>query len=274
MFDKNELDKIVSDLTLQKRYFSSTRATATAAAAASAQGESSTTIKPAKSKKIAIFMCGPTASGKTSIKHIIAKQNKIDKFVNLDQDEVGRVLKKKYGEEDRDIVRKTTLFHLLPNVIQKKENVIVDRTCRDVTDTIKSMNLAKNAGYYIIVAFVYVDKEEGKRRLIDRNKKGRKVPIEVFEDIYNDYEKRIIKRYFAERKFPYNEIVLFDNSGEKPTPLLIKYNNKIKVTRGKEDMLFYGTTIKNIKSNLTKKKGGVKVSKKKIKRNTMKKRRR
>lgn len=255
MFDRESLGLIVKELTVTNKRRVREREVSGAAASATAasQTQGVRSIKP-QSKKYAIFMCGPTASGKTSIKQIIAKQNKIDTFVNLDQDEVGRVLKEKYGEESRDVVRKTTLFHLLPNVIEDNKNVIVDRTCRDVKDTISSMYLAKKAGYYIIVVFVYIDKEEGRKRLLERNKKGRIVPVEVFENIYNDYENRLIKRYFVERQFPYNEIVLFNNSGTKAEPLFIKYNNKTKITRGKEEELFYGMPIKDIQKNLTHKK--------------------
>tara|TARA_Y100000780_G_scaffold232389_1_gene263394 strand:+ start:161 stop:964 length:804 start_codon:yes stop_codon:yes gene_type:complete len=199
---------------------------------------------------IAIFMCGPTASGKSTIKQYIAKGNKLDSYVNLDQDEVSKIFK----DKTRDFVRKTTLHTLFPKIIDMNKNIIVDRTCRDVTDTIIAMNYAKNMGYYIILAFSYVDKDVGLERLIKRNKKGRVVPTDIYENIYDDYENRIIKRYFIEREIPYDEIVLFDNNGKQVKQIMYKKKDKLRISKDKDDFLFYGTTLRDIAYGLNNKK--------------------
>jgi len=227
----------------------------------------SQTATSSNKKPIAIFMCGPTASGKSTIKQYIAKGNKLDSFVNLDQDEVS----KHFPEESRDYVRKTTLHALLPRIFELGQNVIIDRTCRDVTDTIASMKQADESGYYIILAFSYIDKEKGLERLIKRNKKERKVSIEVYEDIYKDFENRIIKRFFIQRKIPYNEIVLFDNSGKQVKQILYKKGDKMRISTGKEEFLFYGTSLKDISIGLNKK-GGRSIKRKYKKKTTQHKR--
>jgi hypothetical protein len=199
-------------------------------------------IKPPKKQPISIFLLGPPATGKSSIKKIIIKNKKLNRYVDLDQDNVSQI----YSDKSRDFVRDTTINNLFPEALRRYENIVVDRTGRDVRDTLKMMEQSMAKRYHTVLICVYTDRNIAKRRLIKRNEEGdRVVPVKVFDDIYDDFENRIVWRYFIDKRtiLPVNEILLINNT-ERLNILLHKFNERILVC--KKDEKFYKYIVNDL----------------------------
>ncbi len=199
-------------------------------------------IKPPKKQPISIFLLGPPATGKSSIKKIIIKNKKLNRYVDLDQDSVSQI----YSDKTRDFVRNATINHLFPEALKRNENIVVDRTGRDVRDTLKMMEQSIAKKYHTVLISVYTDRNIAKRRLVKRNEESdRIVPIKVFDDIYDDFENRIVWRYFIDTRtiLPVNEILLVNNT-ERLNILFHKFNERILVC--KKDERFYNYIVNDL----------------------------
>jgi len=134
--------------------------------------------KPAK-HKIALFICGASGTGKTSIADKFLRDAKIKtSFVYLNIDnikEVGR-------EEARRIFN-----HSLKRSIEDGYSVFYDGTCRNKKDVSDTMKLLKSKKYKIILGMTYASLPTALKRLEDR--KGQFVSESVAKDIYQHMKK-------------------------------------------------------------------------------------
>jgi predicted ABC-type ATPase len=132
-----------------------------------------------KKYKLALFICGASGTGKSSLRYKFLNDAKIKtSFVYLNIDDIREV-----GREEARVI----FNHSLVRAIEDGYSIFYDGTCRnkkDVSDTIK---LLKSKNYKIILAMTYTSLPTALKRLEDRQ--GQFVSESVARDIYQHMSK-------------------------------------------------------------------------------------
>lgn len=166
-----------------------------------------------KKHKVAIFVCGASGTGKTTMRYKFLNDAKIKTslvYINLDDiKEVGR-------EEARKI-----LNHSLLRAIEDGYSIFYDGTCRNKSDIKETMRLMKSKDYKIIMGMTYTTLPTALRRLEERREQY--ISEKDAKDIYQHMSK--------------NAEVYMDS---KDIDELYLYNNEVKTT------LIFKRTSKNV----------------------------
>lgn len=132
-----------------------------------------------KKYKLAIFICGASGTGKTTMRHQFLRDLKIKTtFVYLNLDDI-----KEVGlEEARNLLRGIT-----NRVIEDGYSIFLDGTCRNKQETVDKIKLLNSKGYKVIVGMVYASLPVVLKRLDER--RGQYVSETVAKDIYQHMKK-------------------------------------------------------------------------------------
>jgi predicted ABC-type ATPase len=164
-----------------------------------------------KRHKIAVFICGSSGTGKTSMRYKFLNDAKIKtSFVYLNMDtikEVGR-------EEARRI-----LNYSLTRAVDDGYSIFYDGTCRNKGDIQDVMKRLKAKGYKIVLGMTYTTLPTALKRLEERQQQF--VSESVAKDIYQHMSKNA-EVYMSIKDI--DEIYLYNN--EITTTLIYKKTAK------------------------------------------------
>lgn len=136
-------------------------------------------VRKPKKNKVALFICGASGTGKSSIRYKFLKDAKIKtSFVYLNIDNI-----KEVGREEARII----FNHSLLRAIDDGYSIFYDGTCRNKKDVSDTMKLLKSKNYKIILGMTYTSLPTALKRLEDR--RGQFVSETVAKDIYQHMKK-------------------------------------------------------------------------------------
>lgn len=170
-----------------------------------------TGVSKPKKYKIAIFSCGASGTGKSSMRDKFIRDAKVKTslvYLNIDNiKEVGR-------EEARVIFNK-----LIDKTMNEGYSLFYDGTCRNKKDMTELMKKLKSKDYKIIVGITYTTLPTALKRLEDR--RGQYVSETVARDIYQHMKKNA-ETYMSLDQI--DELYLYNN--EETTKLIFKRKEK------------------------------------------------
>ena len=135
-------------------------------------------VKP-KKHKLAIFICGASGTGKTTMRDKFLRDAKIKTtFVYLNLDDI-----KEVGLEEARIL----LFKLTKRIIENGYSVFFDGTCRNKIETVDTIKTLKSKGYKIILGMTYTSLPTALKRLDER--RGQYLSESAAQDIYQHMTK-------------------------------------------------------------------------------------
>lgn len=134
--------------------------------------------KPTK-HKVAMFLCGSSGTGKTSIRYKFLNDAKIKTtFVYLNLDNI-----KEVGREDA----RRILNHSLTRAVEDGYSIFYDGTCRNKKDIQDVMKFLKTKNYKIVLGMTYTTLPTALKRLEER--RNQFVSESVAKDIYQHMTK-------------------------------------------------------------------------------------
>lgn len=177
-----------------------------------------------KKHKLAIFICGASGTGKTSMRYKFLNDAKIKtSFVYLNIDDI-----KEVGREEARVI----FNHSLLRAIEDGYSVFYDGTCRNKRDVSDTMKLLKSKNYKIILGMSYTSLPVALKRLEDRQ--GQFVSESVAKDIYQHMTKNA-DVYMDMKEI--DQVYLYNN--ENTTTLIFKKTKKeVQCLLPKEDFYF------------------------------------
>ncbi len=190
---------------------------------------------PKPEQPLAIFMCGPAGSGKTTIRGPLLEDLGIDddNIIKADPDEIIQSFEqwKGPGRMQCHSASSYILYDILmPIFAASGYHVVFDTTCRDVGFAEKFMRLLKKHGYYIIMSSVYVSKKTALKRTEERGRiSGRVVPRQFVELIYDQFMKAA-KQYMKTKEI--DEIRLFNNEGSSAIMIFHRKDGEVLLKEG------------------------------------------
>ncbi len=170
-----------------------------------------TGVAKPKKYKIAIFSCGASGTGKSSMRDKFIRDAKVKtSLVYLNIDNI-----KELGREEARVV----LNKLIDKSIDEGYSIFYDGTCRNKKDTTELMKKLKSKDYKIIVGITYTTLPTALKRLEDR--RGQYVSETVARDIYQHMKKNA-ETYMSVDQI--DELYLYTN--EETTKLIFKRKEK------------------------------------------------
>jgi predicted ABC-type ATPase len=183
-----------------------------------------TGVSKPKKNKLAIFICGASGTGKTTMRHKFLRDAKIKTtFVYLNLDDI-----KEVGLEEA----RRLLQILTKRVIEDGYSLFYDGTCRNKQDTIETMKTLKNKNYKIVLGMTYTSLPTALKRLDER--RGQYVSESVARDIYQHMTKNA-ETYMDLKEI--DELFLYNNE-ENVTLIFRKSNKLVECLMPKTDFYF------------------------------------
>jgi len=181
-------------------------------------------IAKPKKNKLAIFICGSSGTGKTTMRHKFLRDARIKTtFVYLNLDDI-----KEVGlEEARKLLQSLT-----KRVIEQGYSLFYDGTCRNKQDTIETMKTLKSKDYKIILGMTYTSLPTALKRLDER--RGQYVSESVAKDIYQHMTKNA-ETYMDLKHI--EELYLYNNE-ENVTLIFKKTNKRVECLMPESDFYF------------------------------------
>lgn len=186
--------------------------------------------KPPKSP-LAIFICGVSGSGKTSIINQIKKEFKLSKFAYINPDEV--IMKLPYWKKTHDtaslypLISSVFLEEFEERVFKSKHHFIYDKVCRFPDMQLYLFPILKKLGYTIKYIVNYVSLETSKKRVHERAKtEHRDLSDKYIENIYKTIQQEyslILKKHFRK----WIDEIRFYNMEKEPRLILQQKGNII-----------------------------------------------
>jgi predicted ABC-type ATPase len=179
--------------------------------------------KPRK-HKLAIFICGSSGTGKSSMRYKFLNDAKIKtSFAYLNIDDI-----KEVGREEARIIFNRALMR----AIDDGYSIFYDGTCRNKKDISIVMKYLKSKNYKIVLGMTYTTLPTALKRLEDR--RNQFVSESVAKDIYQ-HMSRNAEVYMDMKEI--DEVYLYNN--EDTTTLIFKKSAKeVQCLRPNEDFYF------------------------------------
>lgn len=180
-------------------------------------------VKP-KKHKLAIFICGASGTGKTTMRHKFLRDAKIKTtFVYLNLDDI-----KEVGLEEA----RRLLQALTKRVIENGYSLFYDGTCRNKNDTIETMKSLKARDYRIILGMTYTTLPTALKRLDER--RGQYLSESAAKDIYQHMTKNA-ETYMDLKQI--DELYLYNNENNV-TLIFRKSNKRVECLMPESDFYF------------------------------------
>lgn len=200
------------------------------------------------------IMMGPPAAGKSSIKRTF----NINNYVNIDLDEIKKILVRCFPNEDSvkgfAVIGNLKRFarQLLKLSIRDKMNVLFDTTGRMTDLTTEIIEETKQANYKQIFVIVYTSLENCISRASSRNNlepdrppMSSRLITEAYESFINKGASTGTISYYllanSELTNNADELYIFDNNGTEPELLFKRVNGVVEIA--KETPNFYNMSI-------------------------------
>jgi predicted ABC-type ATPase len=177
-----------------------------------------------KKHKIALFICGSSGTGKSSMRYKFLNDTKIKtSFVYLNIDDI-----KEVGREDARLI----FNHSISRAIEDGYSIFYDGTCRNKKDVSETMKLLKSKNYKIILGMTYTSLPTALKRLEER--RNQFVSESVAKDVYQHMSKNA-ESYMEMKEI--DEVYLYNN--ENNTSLIFKKTEKeVQCLLPNEDFYF------------------------------------
>lgn len=179
--------------------------------------------KPRK-HKIAVFICGASGTGKSSMRYKFLNDAKIKTsfaYINLDDiKEVGR-------EEARRVMN-----HALTRAVEEGYSIFYDGTCRNKKDIQEVMKYLKTKDYKIVLGMTYTTLPTALKRLEER--RNQFVAESVAKDVYQHMSKNA-EIYMDLKEI--DEVYLYNNE-ETATLIFKKTDKEVQCIRPDEKFYF------------------------------------
>jgi predicted ABC-type ATPase len=176
-------------------------------------------------RKIALFLCGGSGTGKTSSRERILLDAKLTTpYVYINVDTLRTELSQK---EAQDMVH-----HLVEKSITEGKSFVLDATCRNTGTIIGYMNHAKQAGFKVVLSMVYASLATTLDRVERRT--HQQVPVSVVKGIFTEL-KRKADRYMHVESI--DEVFLYNNE-HTTTLLFTKQNDTISCRHPRMNFYF------------------------------------
>lgn len=233
----------------------------------------------------AYIMMGPPGSGKSTVK----RQFNIRNYVNIDLDEIKKILLKCFPE-DRSIKGfgiihqlKRIAKYLLETAIREKINILFDTTGRMKDIVTEVINSTSQNGYEINVIIISTSRENCLQRAEMRNTiETDREPMtsDMVNGAYDSFmdpniDKGTLSYYLISNPDVLShakELYIFDNNGSSPELLFKKVGENVEVAANYPN--FYNMSIKSSPPYFSiKRKGGRRTKRRKNKRTRTKRRR-
>ena len=178
--------------------------------------------------KIAIFICGATGTGKTTVREQLLKRiGATAKMVSLNIDELHEKYPSASHEELRPIYER-----LMNQVVTSGLPFVYDGTCRNRRTVMNVMQAVKQRGYTVILGITYTTLPTAIDRAMKRTQ--RPLPEDIVRDVYQDIEQKA-ESFFNLKEL--DEVYLFNNEKD---PLIILEKRKGRVScLGKERGFYF-----------------------------------
>ena len=180
-------------------------------------------VKP-KKHKLAIFICGASGTGKTTMRHKFLRDAKIKTtFVYLNLDDI-----KEVGLEEA----RRLLQGLTKRVIEHGYSLFYDGTCRNKNDVVDTMKTLKNKDYKIVLGMTYTTLPTALKRLDER--RGQYTSESVAKDIYQHMTKNA-ETYMDLKQI--DELYLYNNE-DTVTLIFRKSDKRVECLMPESDFYF------------------------------------
>lgn len=184
---------------------------------------------------VCFITCGGTASGKTSAVEFYLSQKKDTlSYLRVDYDALKRSLPEYPHMVERKIKSAAEFVHsesakmagkLFKKAVQKKMNIIFEKTLADSTHTKEEIEKLRKKNYVIILIATHVKKEIGLERAHNRFKSGgRFVRPEIISDTYSK-----VHQSLHELKGLVDAALLYDNNGSKLQFMVFVEGAQVKI---------------------------------------------
>ena len=238
-------------------------------------------VIPETTNRHLIILCGPSGSGKSSVKANVLATIGIPNSITIDTDEIRRLLMNMPWDTigigirvipvpyDPALIEKHTAYSKLANLYNRRMlqraaaagyNIVYDTVCRESGGVKSLIELVSGKGYETHLAMVYASKETCEQRILSRNasialRPPIRIPldVDVAASIWEDFNSRVAA---AILRYDYNkldEVLLYNNDG--PNPELLYYKRKrsdgsVTVEITAETFQFYNVIIQRAAPNI------------------------
>lgn len=226
-----------------------------------------------------IILCGPSGSGKSSVKANVLATIGIPNAITIDTDEIRRLLMNMPWDTigilvnpvpyDPVLIKKHTAYSKLANLYNRRMlqraaaagyNIVYDTVCREFGGVNRLIELARENIYVTHLAMVYASEDTCKQRIVSRNasialRPPNRIPLDVHvaASIWEDFNSRVAASIL---KYDYNKldkVLLYNNDG--PNPELLYYKRKrsdgsVTVEITVETFQFYNVRIQRAAPNI------------------------
>lgn len=214
-----------------------------------------------------LVLCGPPGCGKSTIKMSILSQISVEKYINIDPDEIRTILMS-LGvrfSDDKTMAGITNAFNkrMSDQAQIQRLNIVFDTTgqnFRAVSDLIKG---SRDIGYKSYFTVIWASLETCLSRVRRRNDSsisgGRiELPLGVAEGIYNNFLKGTASNLLLDYPVRADEVFLYNNNTDGVEPQLLYNKVGTDVIVATEFSGFYNMNITAVSPFITKieKEGG------------------
>jgi predicted ABC-type ATPase len=205
-------------------------------------------------KPTVYIMVGPPASGKSTIK----KRMNINNYVNIDLDEIKKVLTKCFPNDSSlqgfAVIGYLKRFarDLLQLAIKNQVNILFDTTGRMTDLTTEIIEATREAGYKQVFVIVYaalvtvLERAKARNRIeTDRPPMSSRAVMEGYESFMNKGASTGTASYYLlskpELTNEAEELYIYDNNGAEPELLFSRKDGVVEVA--KDTPIFYNMSI-------------------------------
>jgi len=229
-----------------------------------------------------LVLCGPPGCGKSTIKMSLLSQISVEKYINIDPDEIRTILMANgvVFSDDKTMAGITNAFNkrMSDQAQIQRLNIVFDTTGQNFIAVSDLINGSKAKGYKSYFTVIWASLETCLSRVQRRNDSsisgGRiELPIEVAQGIYNNFLKGTASTLLLNYPVRADEVFLYNNNADGVEPKLLYHKVEEDVSVATEFSGFYNMNI-GADGRITKiTKGGKRRNKKTKRRNKKTKRR-
>ena len=231
-----------------------------------------------------LVLCGPPGCGKSTIKMSLLSKISVEKYINIDPDEIRTILMS-LGvrfSDDKTMAGITNAFNkrMSDQAQIQRLNIVFDTTGQNFRAVSDLINGSKAKGYKSYFTVIWASLETCLSRVQRRNDSsisgGRiELPIEVAKGIYNNFLKGTASNLLLDYPVRADEVFLYNNNADGVEPQLLYHKVETDGIEGTDFPGFYNMNLTAVSPFITKieKEGGRRRNKKTKRRNIKTKKR-
>ena len=233
-----------------------------------------------------LVLCGPPGCGKSTIKMSLLSKISVEKYINIDPDEIRTILMS-LGvrfSDDKTMAGITNAFNkrMSDQAQIQRLNIVFDTTGQNFRAVSDLINGSKAKGYKSYFTVIWASLETCVRRVSSRNQhlidsgSGRiQMPEEIVRGIYDNFLKGTASTLLLDYPVRPDEVFLYNNNADSVEPQLLYHKVETDGIEGTDFPGFYNMNLTAVSPFITKieKEGGRRRNKKTKRRNIKTKKR-